>query len=122
MLVYQHQKERNMTKKEDVLKVLGFLSNVRETRSYPYYGDRFTAYRRGTSSDYQKARTAYIKRYGLRSWQRDIKPLVRKDRMKLFWEKPSRKRLYFVNRLAWSSEQRVKESGKLGKIVQRGFK
>jgi len=115
---------KDMADKSDVVKVLkgiGFIPTIKKTRSYPYHGDRFTAYRRGTVSDYQRARIAYIKRYGKRSWQRDIKPLIRDDRMKIFWKRPSRKSLYFVNRLAWSSEQRVKEYGKLGKIIHKGF-
>lgn len=114
-----------MTKRDDVIKALkkwGFIPRVKETRDYPFYGDRFTAYRRGTVSDYQRARTEYIKKYGLRSWRQDIKPMVKSNRMKIFWKKPSQRRVFFINRLAWSSEQRIKESGKLGQIVHRGFK
>lgn len=111
-----------MTKKREILELLGFTPGFRDTRDFPYYGDRFTAYRRGTTSDYNKARAAYIKRYGVESWRQDVKPFIHKGRMSIFWKKPSKKRIFFVNRLAWSSEKRIKESGKLGKIIQRGFK
>jgi hypothetical protein len=30
--------------------------------------------------------------------------------------------MFFANRLAWSSEQRIKEYGKLGKIIHKGFR
>ena len=114
-----------MTVKGDVVKILkdwGFIVRTKKTRDYPYYGDRFTAYRRGTASDYNKARAAYIKKYGKRSWERDIQPVIRGDKMGVFWQKPTKKSVYFINRLAWSSEKRIRESGKLGKIVQRGFR
>lgn len=114
-----------MTKRADVIRALkkwGFIPKIKETRDYPFYGDRFTAYRRGTVGDYQKARIAYIRKYGLKSWRQDIKPMVKSDRMKIFWQKPSQKRVFFINRLAWNSESRIRESGKLGQIVQRGFR
>jgi len=106
----------------DILKDIGIISRVKHTRAYPYWGDRFTAYKRGTSSDYQRARTFYIRKYGLKSWENDIKPIIKSDRLKIFTMKPSQKRVFFINRLAWSSEERIRKSGKLGKIIQSGLK
>jgi hypothetical protein len=110
------------TRRQQVLEVFGFDRKYRDTRDFPYWGDRFTAYRRGTKSDYERARRAYIMRYGLSSWNKDILPRISGDRLGIFRSKPTKKTMFFANRLAWSSEQRIKEYGKLGKIIHKGFR
>lgn len=110
-----------VTRSEQIKSVFGIGAGRYDTRDYPFWGDRFTAYRRGTASDYRKAREAYIKKYGIKSWREDIKPAITGNRLNIFRVKPTMRRMFFVNRLAWSSENRIRESGKLGKIL-RGFK
>lgn len=100
----------------------GFLSQQKETKDYPFHGDRFTAYKRGTSLDFQRARAQYIQKYGKKSWRKEIKPILRGDKLNIFNKAPSRRRVFFINRVAWSSEQRITKSKKLGEIVHGGVR